>query len=157
MTSLKALWWVVGVLAAVTLVSLIIGFTEMEATSPSEPFETSTTVEVTTTTTRLATTTTIPLALGDYVFVEFMRDRSLEFDEVTFVDVASDATLIEFGLIICEGFNDGLDPLEIGEVIELSFAENFGESYYESDFQLIYMGIGAAVGSFCPEFSELVE
>lgn len=60
----------------------------------------------------------------------------------------SDGLYYQYAVMVCEGLDDGLDPLTIARIGE----ESFGRYSIEQHATMV----GASVGSLCPEHSDTV-
>lgn len=117
---------------------------------------TTTTMRPTTTTTRSIPAMPSGTALQKEIFVEILRDRSSELDMVTFIDVASDDEVIEWGQLICGLLTNTENFLAVGLIAEQAGSESFGSEWNEDDETMVWYGMGAAIPAFCPEHIDLM-
>ena len=144
------------------LVILAMVMTGCQLDDPAAPpLDTTTTTTTPPTTSTLPATTTThdtsPQWAFDAAFVSQMRAESLEYADVTWVDIASDDLLLEWGYAMCS-------VLDVTPTFEAALATAFqagedtwGDEWGLADQMLVASGIGGAIAAFCPHHWSVLE
>jgi len=132
-----------------------------DTTTTTTTATTTTTQPATTTlqTTTVSTTTTtydLPIEAMEMAFVLTMRDHSNDMTDVTWVDIANDDEIVEWGYLFCEVITN-TGSWSTALMISMNAGENtFGEQWFADDEDMVAFGSGAAIYAFCPEYTDLI-
>ena len=111
------------------------------------------TVRSTTTSIAPATSTTLSQTTMELLYVATLRGES-EGKPYNWVDAYDDDYLIDWALLLCDGWRDGLTFDEMA-LINIEVMDQAGW-YEETDIEMLGYAMGVGTEAFCPEYNHVL-